>query len=1515
MKYVVLLVILFPFLASSQDASPYLPAVHPNGIKRSYVRTFIPHSVEADPNALPGRANKEVVVTTEYVDGLGKPLQTVIKQGSLNLQGVASDLVSAVNYDPSTGRLIRAYLPFRANSAGGNTSVNDGQFKFNPFEQQKDFYQNYLTGQNETFFYEKTDYEYSPLNRIKKEYAAGNSWVQSGKPESEITFANNVTDDVRKWRVDPPVAGWGSYVMEGNYLTGQLIKNISTDENGAQIIEFSDNEGKLMLRKTQLTAQADAGTGSGYLGWLNTYYVYDEQDNVRLVVQPKGVDLLIQYNWDINALSGAILSEHCFRYEYDSRNRMIRMKQPGAAEVWMVYDARDRQVLIQDGNLRNAHQWSYTMYDEFDRLSATGLWTDNSNYNNLSFHLSAASASTGYPNLTGQVYEELVRNFYDDYNWRGDYGNPLSDVFNTSFNTSFYPPSTTQWPYADEVTPLYRVKGMLTGSRTKVLGSTKYLYAVNFYDENSRLIQVQKLNLSDGVDITTTQYSFNDNVLISVAKHQKLQANPQTHTITSKLYYDDLWRLKEIKATINSTVRNPGGVDVPVSKPEQTIARIQYDELGKLKTKKLSPDFFNATTGANGLETLTYSYNIRDWLTGINRNYLQDGANNLNNYFGMELGYDKQTTASPNTSYNYPSFNGNISGVLWKSQGDGIRRQFDYDYDRASRFLKADFRQNDGGTTWSNTKMDFSVKMGDGANPALAYDFNGNIKSMTQKGWKVGGPANIDVLTYSYLNNDISNRLRAVSDGIATDNKIGDFTDRNTGSTDYDYDDNGNLLYDLNKRISSITYNQLDLPVTVTVLKDDGNLRGTITYTYDGAGQKLQKQVIEGNVKTITSYYDNYVYQSVGPVTGNAPDVLQFIMLEEGRARFFPVTASGQPKFEYDYFIKDHLNNTRMVLTEEDILDQYPLLSFEGAAGSPEAINQQFWENKNGSPIDVNAARNQWPTSFFSTYNPSQTPTHPNGLYAVEANKPKGGFAAGKLLKVFSGDRLHITTNYYYHSSTIDNSGPNGLSSMITGLLGTLLGGNGGNVIKDGASLVTSGLQADPLVQQFFYPQGPGGPATVQPKAYLNILVFDEQFRFDDARSKSYQVEINASGVLKSISFIGSNAFSVVKNGYVFAFLTNESNTSVYFDNFTLSQERGRILEETHYGPWGNTLTAISSQRIGTIPNRIKFNGKEKQEAEFSDGNGLEWYDFGKRMYDVQTGRWIAQDGAAGLMRQYSPYVYSFNNPTRFIDENGLLPYTGGDKEKQARDIQKGGKRVDMNNAPSGSSKNALGFKRNGPWFWKVMLKKFPDFFDAKNKALIRSGHSPKVNMKWIDFHPNHKAYKGDKLIHHHKNQGNNATGIPQQAHRDLSKELHTVTNGKASANTPVAGKKGNLVDKMATKAGRMGGRANMVVNIFNIFGGLNGNPDNFWSQFGSPEVGKLMKDQSTGWYVEPQEITHEKDKDGKIIRTTVRFKAYTEFEWDSKQGRYIGVGEGAEGIQVIEKGKGHKNFDMRNII
>ncbi len=116
-------------------------------------------------------------------------------------------------------------------------------------------------------------------------------------------------------------------------------------------------------------------------------------------------------------------------------------------------------------------------------------------------------------------------------------------------------------------------------------------------------------------------------------------------------------------------------------------------------------------------------------------------------------------------------------------------------------------------------------------------------------------------------------------------------------------------------------------------------------------------------------------------------------------------------------------------------------------------------------------------------------------------------------------------------------------------------------------------------------------------------------------------------------------------------FLVNETSEDVWFDNMMLMSMSSPIAQETHYDPWGLELTGIGFQYGGIKANKYLYNGKELIEDA-----GLQYYDYGARMYDATIGRWGVIDPLSDQMRRHSPYNYAFDNPIKFIDPDGNIP-------------------------------------------------------------------------------------------------------------------------------------------------------------------------------------------------------------------------------------------------------------------
>ena len=128
-------------------------------------------------------------------------------------------------------------------------------------------------------------------------------------------------------------------------------------------------------------------------------------------------------------------------------------------------------------------------------------------------------------------------------------------------------------------------------------------------------------------------------------------------------------------------------------------------------------------------------------------------------------------------------------------------------------------------------------------------------------------------------------------------------------------------------------------------------------------------------------------------------------------------------------------------------------------------------------------------------------------------------------------------------------------------------------------------------------------------------------------------------------------------------------------------------LKQYHYYPFGLTMNGISSSSVNTgSPNsKYKYNGKEEQRKEFIDGGGLEWLDYGARMYDNQIGKWSVIDNLAEKIFMSSPYVYGANNPIHYIDPDGneiIVHYKEGEDSKtiSLKSVDDVSKLKDINN-------------------------------------------------------------------------------------------------------------------------------------------------------------------------------------------------------------------------------------------
>lgn len=500
----------------------------------------------------------------------------------------------------------------------------------------------------------------------------------------------------------------------------------------------------------------------------------------------------------------------------------------------------------------------------------------------------------------------------------------------------------------------------------------------------------------------------------------------------------------------------------------------------------------------------------------------------------------------------------------------------------------------------------------------------------------------VDDLRYTYEN--FSNKLKAVTDitSVASTATVGDFKDGNTTSNDYVYDDNGNLIVDLNKNIKNlvgvngVTYNHLDKPVEIKI---EG--KGTVKITYDADGAKLKREFLNSttNANKITWYLGEYQYEEV--VGGPSPKALAVAFISFGEGRIRPITPRNESntydalqldgnltlpngkKGSIDYFISDHRTDVRMILTEEKQWS-YTTASME-TASSRNTVEEGLFSTQ------VNLSRAPKTEVPGWTANTSQYVSKLNNTRMVGPNQ---------MLKVMAGDLLHANVQYYYQQVAANSTGSTVFGSVLS-MLGSSITGSAvtSAATKAASSSIIANLNTGLPFSQVISPDITSSTGNL-PKAYLNVVFFDERFNFVSESSTS--VRVGAANVAANLALTQIKA---PENGYCYVYISNESTVSVYFDNLQVRHDRGRIVEENHYYAYGLRINAISSKAYGGPANNYLYQG---DFAELDEDLG--WTDFMLRSYDAEIGRFLQNDPYDEFR---SGYVGMGNDPANLLDPTG----------------------------------------------------------------------------------------------------------------------------------------------------------------------------------------------------------------------------------------------------------------------
>jgi RHS repeat-associated protein len=241
------------------------------------------------------------------------------------------------------------------------------------------------------------------------------------------------------------------------------------------------------------------------------------------------------------------------------------------------------------------------------------------------------------------------------------------------------------------------------------------------------------------------------------------------------------------------------------------------------------------------------------------------------------------------------------------------------------------------------------------------------------------------------------------------------------------------------------------------------------------------------------------------------------------------------------------------------------------------------------------------------------------------------------------GDKFDFYVSSYYQAAA--TSAP--LTSPLLDIVNGLSSGVSGSSVLNTHGVTNAQLQTafTPNVTSFLNTQPPYTTGSTVPLAYVNWVLFDEQFNL--VRSTSSFERVSAAGVIEMHVRTG---IPITQSGYLYIYVSNTTpNIPVYFDNLKVKHIRGALLETNEFYPYGLKMANISYKSASTITNRYGWNGGN----EYEDEGELNYSNTFFRKYDAQIGKFTGIDMYAEKYAGINPYQFGANNPVMFNDPMG----------------------------------------------------------------------------------------------------------------------------------------------------------------------------------------------------------------------------------------------------------------------
>lgn len=683
--------------------------------QKNYIRVYVPQA-EISPGTVLNSKNS--LISTSYYDSAGRLIQTV-QQG---ITPLGKDIANHIIYDSQNRKECEwQALPF---------STSDGLYKpLSTFESSdyKDYYH--------------VEYEYEPsvLNRITAEVGRNSKgksirmeYLMNTPAISELSvyhYTRNSDTSIKN---------------EGVYPAGFLNCIKQTDEDGNILYTFTNPEKKVILERH---------THISYSENSDTYYIYDNLDELFCVLPPAASDIL-QSTSDIYTLSdNDILDRYAYFYHYDGLNNCVATKLPGSGWYYTVYDGDCRPVLKQSPNQRSRNEWTFIKYDGLNRIILEGTVINTQSHTSLiknfstilvkeTFHTNMPYGYTENINMGNSVH--INKAFYYDYY---DFISlPLFSNLMTSRPTESHAANSLQ-----------------TGSYITTLDTKcDYEVSVNYYDQRGRSIQTDTYNsISNTNTQNTSNYNFVNN---PINQHTTYITSMEVCTEELSFEYDHAGR--EVSSSLELFLAS-GKLGINKS---YSLQNRNYDEFGRISHQ----DLFN------NKDQIATTYRIDGKLNST-----------FGNIFSQVFYYDE---AKP-TPYGDQYFNGRISSIATRQCDNSYRIYHQYDY--AGRLSSAMMYNYEG-----NKYLRFKEEFG--------YDKMGNITSL----YRTTPKGDVNVLSLSYNGNQIVS-TEDYSESRWPDEYDFMFCRWSKETNAYLYDENGNESRNIARDMLHARYNNLNLPDSI----------------------------------------------------------------------------------------------------------------------------------------------------------------------------------------------------------------------------------------------------------------------------------------------------------------------------------------------------------------------------------------------------------------------------------------------------------------------------------------------------------------------------------------------------------------------------------------------------------------------------------------------------------------------------------------------------------------------------